>query len=792
MPKVAEQLAQEIAESGLFDAAWYADRYSDVAFVDMEPLEHFVRFGLMLKRNPGPDFDAHRYLDMNGDVAVAGLSPLLHYIRFGRAEGREAVAGKLADIGSPLSAGNIMPHGPRRHAGSRKIDPGKATILLCAHSADSQLFGGERSLLDVLQALSQLPLNMIVTLPSDDNRDYFDQIARLSAFIYTFPYRQWMESRDAYAWSALDFADIIARHAVDIVHANTVVLLESAVAAEKMGRTSVIHARELISLDAHLQRRMDQTAQEVIDTVLGHGDWIIGNSLATCRLFHRADRTLHIPNAVAVDDFAMPNIVDGDIRFGIVSSNLPKKGITDFVEVARRTAGRAPRAKFVIIGPPTHQIDLWLQEIEQGQRPDNIVFAGYKENGRAAMAEINVLLNLSTFGESFGRTVAEAMAAKRPVIAYRWGALPEVVQDGEGGRLVAFRDIDGVVDAVVELCERNALIGAMGERGHAFVTEHFSQQMLLARLSDAYERIAERPMRPGGQSAVSKPTMLQTIGAAPPVTIIIPVFNALEEVRACIASVLKHTDFSETELIIIDDASSDPAIAPMLAGFEGNPRVRIVRSPTNQGYTPTINLGIEMAAGRDVILLNSDTIVTPRWVEGLRATAYSRPKIATATAMSDNAGAFSFPIMEQPCAKPSHMTHEEYALRMVQGTFDCPAPEVPTASGFCMFIRRTAIDAHGVFDAQAFPRGYGEENDFCMRLLNAGWTHLISPWSFVFHVRSASFKGEKDSLSKAGMDVMDQRYPDYRSLVQAAFLSDPVMAGLRDASARARDQMLHS
>lgn len=792
MPEFVEQLTREIIESGLFDAGWYAEKYRDVALVGMDALEHFVHFGLMLKRDPGPKFDTHHYLNANGDVAQAGLVPFLHYIRFGKAEGRDAVASKLVDIGNPLSTGNVMPGGPHRHPGSRKVDPENPTILLCAHSSDSQLFGGERSLLDVLQALSQLPLNVIVTLPSDDNRSYFEQISRLSAFIYTFPYGQWMENREAYAWSALDFADIIARHAVDIVHSNTVVLLESAVAAKKMGRTSVIHARELISLDIHLQRRMDQAADEIVDSVLHNADWIIGNSLATCQLFRSSGRTLHIPNAVAAEHFAMPNVVDGDIRFGIVSSNIPKKGISDFVEVARRTAERAPRAKFVIVGPRTEQIDLWLQEIEQGQRPDNVVFAGYKDNARAAMAEMNVLLNLSTFGESFGRTVAEAMAAKRPVIAYRWGALPEVVHDGEGGHLIAFRDIDGVVDAVVALCERDAQIAAMGERGHAFVSENFSQQMLLVRLADAYERIAGRSMGQRKETGVPKPTLSQTIGAAPPATIIIPVFNALEEVRACVASVLKHTDLSETELIIIDDASSDPAITAMLDGFKDSPGVRIVKSPKNRGYTPTINLGIEMAAGRDVVLLNSDTIVTPRWIEGLRATAYSAPKVATATAMSDNAGAFSFPVMEQASKKPSDMTHEEYALRMVQGTFDCSAPEVPTASGFCMFIRRTAIDAHGLFDAQAFPRGYGEENDFCMRLLKAGWTHLISPWSFVFHVRSASFKGERDGLSKAGMDVVNQRYPDYGSLVQAAFMWDPVMAGLREASARARAQMLSS
>jgi glycosyltransferase involved in cell wall biosynthesis len=354
------QLAQEISDSGLFDEIWYLDRYRDVGPVSLPALAHFVRFGLMLERDPGPGFDTHYYRESNADVAEAaltGMHPLVHYIRFGRPEGRRPVRERLARVGSPLREDGTMAPGPHWHAGVRVIDPERRTILLCAHSSDQHLFGGERSLMDVLHALSFMPFNIIVTLPSVGNQDYVENIRQSCAGVYSFAYPQWMANHDPYAWSVLDFADIIARHDVDIVHANTIVLIEPVVAAKRMGRIAVIHVRELISLDEVLQRRMKQTGEDIVGTVFHNSDWLIGNSRATCALFDRGPRTLYVPNAITVEDFAIPNLLGDEIRFGIVSSNAPKKGIADFVEVARRAAVRSPQAKFVIVGPATTQID---------------------------------------------------------------------------------------------------------------------------------------------------------------------------------------------------------------------------------------------------------------------------------------------------------------------------------------------------------------------------------------------------------------------------------------------------
>src|SRR5690606_27338712 len=98
---------------------------------------------------------------------------------------------------------------------------------------------------------------------------------------------------------------------------------------------------------------------------------------------------------------------------------------------------------------------------------------------------------------------------------------------------------------------------------------------------------------------------------------------------------------------------------------------------------------------------------------------------------------------------PEGVTEEEFAVAFRRRS-DALYPSVPTGNGFCMYIRRTALKDVGLLDAEAFPRGYGEENDFCMRALRSGWRNIIDDRTYVFHERNKSFGSEKESLIKQG------------------------------------------
>lgn len=254
------------------------------------------------------------------------------------------------------------------------------------------------------------------------------------------------------------------------------------------------------------------------------------------------------------------------------------------------------------------------------------------------------------------------------------------------------------------------------------------------------------------------------------VTIVIPVYNAPDATRDCLRSVIAHTNPS-VRVVVIDDCSPDPEVDRVISELAGHANIRVVRNHRNLGYTTTVNRGIHLAGRTDVVLLNSDTRVTPRWLDNLRLAAYSGERVATTTPFSDNAGAFSAPRANESNARPGGIPDDDYA-RCVTRASERLYPETPTGNGFCIYIRRAAIDEVGEFDAVSFPRGYGEENDFCVRATRAGWTHVVDDATLIFHVRSASFGSEREALVRAGRAIIDQRYPEYTAAVRA-FLADP-------------------
>lgn len=258
--------------------------------------------------------------------------------------------------------------------------------------------------------------------------------------------------------------------------------------------------------------------------------------------------------------------------------------------------------------------------------------------------------------------------------------------------------------------------------------------------------------------------------AAIDVAIVVPVYGAAGLVERCLESVLAHTT-GRARLIVVDDASPEPEIAPLLARYARMPWVQVLHNDTNRGFTATANRGIAAAGRSDVVLLNADTQVGPNWLPGLRRAAYANDDVGTATAVSDNAGAFSVPELEQANDWPDSWTFDQAARALWQDA-GLAHPELPTGNGFCLYIRRAVVEAVGALDEAAFPQGYGEENDFCQRAAAAGWRHRIAGNVFVRHARSASFGEERRfRLGAAGMAVLRERWPQYEADVGRTLFS---------------------
>ena len=244
------------------------------------------------------------------------------------------------------------------------------------------------------------------------------------------------------------------------------------------------------------------------------------------------------------------------------------------------------------------------------------------------------------------------------------------------------------------------------------------------------------------------------------VDIVIPIYNAFEFTKKCIETVVENTNLKEHTLVLVNDKSPDEKILPMLQEFVKNNQelnIDLIDSKENQGFVKSVNIGMSHSKN-DVVLLNSDTEVTKNWLDKMIKTAYVSENVATVTPLSNNATLASIPNFLEENKIPDYISLEEYA-KLVEDCSYNAYPELSTAHGFCMYIRRDAIEKVGLFDAETFGKGYGEENDFSYRCILNGLLNLLCDNTFIYHKGTQSFTEEKEELAKSHWEILKEKYP---------------------------------
>lgn len=262
-----------------------------------------------------------------------------------------------------------------------------------------------------------------------------------------------------------------------------------------------------------------------------------------------------------------------------------------------------------------------------------------------------------------------------------------------------------------------------------------------------------------------------TIRSARPV-VVVPVYRGVKETERCVRSVLESTNRTPLDLLLVDDASPEPDMSAMLDTLCGDARSTILSNETNLGFVASVDRGMEWAGKRDVILLNSDTMVAGDWIDRLVAHAYSSERVATVTPFSNNATICSYPSLEGWSHLPPGETVASIDAACAEANLG-RSVDVPTGVGFCMYIRRASLDDVGGFDEATFGRGYGEENDFCLRAASRGWRNLLACDTFVWHEGEVSFGGEATPRQAAGLEKLCEAYPGYLRSVAAHVARDP-------------------
>ena len=256
----------------------------------------------------------------------------------------------------------------------------------------------------------------------------------------------------------------------------------------------------------------------------------------------------------------------------------------------------------------------------------------------------------------------------------------------------------------------------------------------------------------------------------------IPVYDGFDSVQRCLQALASSPVGAAFRTLIIDDASPDHRIAPMLDAHvlkHGNTQVR--HNAVNRGFTWNVNQAFAAArADEPVCLLNSDALVTSGWLDQMLACVERDATVGTVTPFSNNATICSFPDFSRAWPVPEPDGRERIARALRERPAD--AIDLPTGVGFCMLITADCRAKVGLFDLENFPRGYGEENDFCLRAKAAGFRNVLCPNAYVAHEGGVSFSDSTQALMKAGAARLLAKHPAYDALVAEWIARDPAKA----------------
>ena len=238
-------------------------------------------------------------------------------------------------------------------------------------------------------------------------------------------------------------------------------------------------------------------------------------------------------------------------------------------------------------------------------------------------------------------------------------------------------------------------------------------------------------------------------GRAPPrydVSVVVVSWNTRELLRECIASIYREAGNVSMEVFCVDNASVDGSAAMVQKDF---PEVRLIRNDQNKGFVEANNQAIEIASGRYVIMLNSDTIVLDLAIPKLVEYADSNPDAAIIGCKVLNPdltlqrSCFMYPSVLNLFLMSTYLyklfPRNRFFGRQQMTWWDfANEREVETACGCSVIVRMAAITEVGMMDPLFF--FYGDDPDWCYRFRRAGWKVLFMPKAEIVHYGGQSSK----------------------------------------------------
>lgn len=259
------------------------------------------------------------------------------------------------------------------------------------------------------------------------------------------------------------------------------------------------------------------------------------------------------------------------------------------------------------------------------------------------------------------------------------------------------------------------------------------------------------------------------------VDVVIPVYNGLQHLLRLFPLLFANTSLPH-RFIIVNDCSTDPETRKyVLQQISGRTDCVFLENTSNLGFTATVNRGVELVESDVFVLLNTDVMVPPTWLERLVTPFFLNRKVGTTTPFTNAGSFYSFPNVPRDHA----LNSDEDFIRIDEAfqkivVKDWKSLEFINGTGFCMAIRKSCWDRYGGLDVETFGKGYGEECDLSFRYLDHGYINIVVPNLFVYHKHGGSFHSEeRTTLAREHGRILAERWGKYIDLLPLFAAYDP-------------------
>ena len=485
-----------IKASGMFDETWYLDQYPDVRKLGMDPVEHYLWIGPLLRRNPSPKFDSTAYLQVNDDVAATGVNPLLHYARWGRTEGRPVTL--VVDV--------AMPTAP-------SIRKGAVAPVIAYESHNLKHQGAPNSLFEIASGMKQRG-NFHPILFANSTGPLVEQYQarNIDAVMHGVSPNRLKDSatREKYIQALGDF---YLRHRVSLVHVNTLQNFHSVLAADRVGIPAIWNIRESEDPETYYDYLAPDLREQAY-SCFGKASAVVFVAEATRKLWQPRLTglvdNLSILNGIDTDRImkfvyganrpslrAALGVGESDVLLLNVGTVSERKGQQDLV-AGLKLLDNETRRRIVlaVVGfNSTHYSKSTMADLDalrkEGVRM-HLLDESPGEEDRRKVAELYLAADafvLTSRVESYPRVTLEAMEFGLPIISTPCFGVCEQLVANESVLFYAEGDAQQLSSHIRLLCHDKHERQKMGQAANARLKHLNSYEQMLAAYESVYRRV---------------------------------------------------------------------------------------------------------------------------------------------------------------------------------------------------------------------------------------------------------------------------------------------------------------